>query len=210
LYAAVSRVSGSETIVDTSKEPTFAHLLNWVPECDVRVIHLVRDSRAVAYSWTRRRRLASPIGRQQFMGQFDPTKTAILWTISNAAFHALSVRKSSYLRLSYESFVSEPRAALQTVSAFAGEKLPSSSPQLTETEVKLTNHHIFSGNPMRTATGWVPIRPDNEWQSQLAAGPFVKATAMTWPLLRYYGYRILPAGRLKGRGRDQLAAVDGN
>jgi hypothetical protein len=188
LYSAIARVSGANLIVETSKEPTFAGLLMRTPGCDVRILHLVRDSRAVAYSWTRRKRLSSPIGEQQFMGQFNPANTAAMWMIRNAAFHLLSAACSSYHRLTYESFVADPRGVLQELSAFSDERLVPSDAQLTDTEVKLGNHHIFSGNPMRTTTGWLPIRPDNEWRTQLATAEFAKTTAITWPLLRLYGY----------------------
>jgi hypothetical protein len=48
LYAAISRVSGANVIVDTSRDPTFACLLMRIPGSDVRIVHLVRDSRAVS------------------------------------------------------------------------------------------------------------------------------------------------------------------
>jgi hypothetical protein len=76
LYAAVSRVSEANVIVEMSRDPTFACLPMRIPGADVRIVHLVRDSRAVAYSWTRRMRLPSPIGEQQFMPQFNVTETA--------------------------------------------------------------------------------------------------------------------------------------
>ncbi len=195
LYTAISRVSGAKIIIETSKDPTFACLLMRIPDCDVRIVHLVRDSRAVAYSWTRRKRLSSPIGEQQFMGQFTVTKTASVWMLWNAAFHALSAEHSPYLRLTYESFVANPRARVQELSAFANETLVLPESQLTDTDVKLGSHHLFSGNPMRTSAGWVPIRPDNEWQTRLTTAQFAKTTAITWPLLRLYGYPIVPAAR---------------
>ncbi len=52
---AIRSVSGCEVILDSTKDPAYAFLLNLVPEVDMRLIHLVRDSRGVAYSWQRRR-----------------------------------------------------------------------------------------------------------------------------------------------------------
>jgi hypothetical protein len=137
------------------------------------------------------------------MGQFNPTKTAAMWMIWNAAFHALSAGRVPYLRLTYESFVADPRRALQELTAFSDEALVLSDTQLTDTEVKLGSHHIFSGNPMRTTTGWLPILPDSEWQTQLATAEFAKITAITWPLLRLYGYPTVPAKR---RAASSMAA----
>ena len=169
------------------------------PCSDVRIVHLVRDGRAVAYSWTRKRRLLSPIGGEQFMPQFNPSETASKWLAWNAAFHALSTRRSPYLRLTYESFVADPRGVLGELSAFADESLVPSSDQLTDREVQLGGHHIFSGNPMRTSTGWLPVRLDTEWQTQLSTAQFAQVTAITWPLLRLYGYPTVPAIRRRSR-----------
>jgi Sulfotransferase family len=195
LYAAIARVSGAKMIVEMSKDATFACLLRRIPDSDVRVVHLVRDSRAVAYSWARKRRMPSPIGAQVFMPQSGPLETATKWLAWNTSLHVLAAARFPYLKLNYESFVADPRGALQKISAFAGEALVPSYSELTDTEVKLGDHHIFSGNPMRATTGWLPIRIDNEWQTQLTTAQFAKVTGLTWPLLSLYGYPLVPAAR---------------
>jgi hypothetical protein len=53
LYRAIQAVSGAGVIVDSSKRFSYAVLLNLLPFADLRVVQLVRDSRAVAYSWGR-------------------------------------------------------------------------------------------------------------------------------------------------------------
>ena len=52
LYAAVKQVSGCSVIVDSTKDPSYAFLLRNVPRLDLRFVHLVRDGRGVAYSWS--------------------------------------------------------------------------------------------------------------------------------------------------------------
>lgn len=54
LYRAVQTVTGSRVIVDTSKFPSYGFVLGMAPSVDLRVVHLVRDPRAVAYSWMRK------------------------------------------------------------------------------------------------------------------------------------------------------------
>jgi hypothetical protein len=195
LYGAIARVSGAKMIVDESKDATFACLLRRMPDSDVRVVHLVRDSRAVAYSWARRRRMPSPIGGQVFMPQAGPFETAIKWSAWNTSLNVLAAARFPYVKLGYESFVADPRAALQKLSDFAEEELVPSEEGLRGTEVKLGDHHIFSGNPMRASTGWTAIRLDREWETQLTKSQFAKVTALTWPLLALYGYPIVPAAR---------------
>jgi len=56
LYRAIAEVSGCDVLVDSSKLPGEALVLAGIPGIDVRVVHLVRDARAVAHSWRRDRR----------------------------------------------------------------------------------------------------------------------------------------------------------
>jgi hypothetical protein len=211
VYAAIARVSGARTIVETSKDPNFASLLTRIAGNDVRIIHLIRDSRAVAYSWTRKKRMSSPIGNEKFMPQFSPAETATRWLTSNVAFHAVVMRRAPYLRMNYESFIADPREALRKLGAFAQEPLLLPESQLTATSVKLGDHHIFSGNPMRANTGWLEMRLDDQWRTMLPARPFAEVTAITLPLLALYGYPLASRSAQNGGGHDaeeQRAAED--
>ena len=53
LYEAIAQVSGKRIIVESSKVPVRAALLAFSRDLDLRLIHLVRDVRAVA--WSRRK-----------------------------------------------------------------------------------------------------------------------------------------------------------
>lgn len=189
LYRAIGEVSGARVIVEISKDPTFACMLARIPDSDIRVVHLVRDSRAVAHSWTRRRREPSPIAGQQFMPRFAPGETATKWVAWNTALRALEATRRPYMQLNYESFVEEPESALSRIARFAGEDLAGGL-RLTDEQVLLGPHHMFSGNPMRVSSGAVGLRVDNEWQAELPRRQFLAVTALTWPLLMRYGYRI--------------------
>jgi hypothetical protein len=195
LYSAMACVSGARLVVETSKDPNFASLLMRIPGSDVRIIHLVRDSRAVAYSWTRKRRMPSPIGAQTFMPRFKPASTASSWLVSNTAFHLLTMGRCRYTRIRYESFVDNPRRVLSELSEFAGVQLCPPPEQLLGRKVNLAGHHIFSGNPMRASTGWVEIDLDDEWRRLLPVSQRMAVTALTWPLLARYGYDVIPVRR---------------
>lgn len=197
LYGAIAKVSGAKTIVETSKDSTFASLLTRIPDYDVRIIHLVRDSRAVAYSWTRDSRLPSPIGEQAFMPKFRPADTAARWLLSNASFHAFAGRYP-YVRCRYEDFVADPRDTLRKLSIVADEQLLLPTTQLMDKRVQLGDHHIFSGNPMRASTGTVEMHTDNKWQRALPDSQFAAVTSITLPLLFAYGYPLVPAARRNG------------
>ena len=53
LYSVIQAVSGEQVIVDSSKSPAHALILSQLPGVEVNVVHLVRDPRAVAFSWQR-------------------------------------------------------------------------------------------------------------------------------------------------------------
>jgi hypothetical protein len=192
LYPAIARVAGVTTVVDTSKDPNFASLLTRMRGVDVRIVHLVRDSRAVAYSWTRSKRMPGAIGGEEFMPRFPAADTAARWVVWNLAFHALAARRSPYMLLNYENFVADPEATLRRLGDFAGKPLLPAAAGLDGNRVRLGEHHIFSGNPMRSRTGWLEIRRDDEWKAAQLRRDFAKVTAISLPLLRLYRYPTVP------------------
>lgn len=50
LYRAIRRVTGARVVVDSSKNASYARILADTPGIRLRILHLVRDSRGVAYS----------------------------------------------------------------------------------------------------------------------------------------------------------------
>jgi hypothetical protein len=197
LYLAIAKVSGASTLVETSKDPNFAWVLTRMPGYDVRIVHLVRDSRAVACSWMTPKRLVSPIGGETYMPTLAVHNTATRWTIANSAFHALAAR-APYIRCTYERFVREPRACLSELDAFCAGSLAFPAEQLDGDRVLLGKHHIFSGNPMSERIGWVQMRPDDRWSNELSVTQATTVTALSWPLLRSYGYPLAVQGRGNG------------
>jgi hypothetical protein len=185
LYAAVAEVSGARLVIDSSKHPSLAHCLRRRGGVDLRVLHLVRDSRAVAYSWGRAVRRPDT-DRHSYMTRYPPAVTAAQWNGQNAAFHLL--RGVPVMRLRYEDVVAAPEAAVRRIAAFSGLPAPGRLAYLGAGWAELEPGHSVSGNPMRFATGKIAIRPDERWRADLPAGPRREVTALTWPLLAAYGY----------------------
>jgi hypothetical protein len=71
LYSAIAQVSGG-VIVDSSKTPSYLFLLQRVEGIDLRLLHLVRDSRGVAYSTLKRIRRPETQAREAFMPTYRP------------------------------------------------------------------------------------------------------------------------------------------
>ncbi len=115
LYAATQAHLGCRVLVDSSKLPPYGALLEMLPGVEVRVVHLIRDPRATAYSWLRKKALPDRAGTA-FMQQHGPVKAAGLWCLWNWAAGRLWRRDPDrYLRVHYEDFVREPRATVERI-----------------------------------------------------------------------------------------------
>ena len=156
LYNAIQSVTNSRVIVDSSKEPAYGYALSTISSIDFRVLHLVRDPRAAAYSWLKKKRQPDSEDRE-FMHRFSPTKSAALWDSWNASAEALW-RDGKYLRLRYEDFVADPRTSFTRILGLLGEH--AELPLAGEREVMLGISHTVSGNPNRFDTGSVALKPD--------------------------------------------------
>jgi hypothetical protein len=191
VYAAVAGVSGCDLVVDSSKHASLAFCLRAAPDVDLRVLHLVRDPRAVAYSWSRQVRRPDT-DRPSYMTRYSPATAAMQWNIQNAAFGLLARTGCPTMRLRYEDFTAEPELTLRRVAGFAALAAQDSYPFLTTDgaswSARLDGGHSVSGNPMRFTTGQVPISQDEQWRTHLPAAQRRAVTALTWPLMAGYGY----------------------
>ena len=104
LYEAIRAVTGCNVIVDSSKEPHYSYILNSRPGLDVYVLHLVRDPRAVGFSWSKRREQKGIPG--SMMEVRPPAVSATYYGVSNLATEVMWARREGrYLRVRYEDFV---------------------------------------------------------------------------------------------------------
>jgi Sulfotransferase domain len=190
LYRAIREISGCPIIVDSSKHASLAFCLRTAADIDLRVVHVVRDSRAVAYSWTRRvRRPEADVAAtdaQTHMDTFSPGKSAMVWNALNLGFHLLAARGIPATLIRYEDFVAAPVTAMHGLAEFAGAKPELSF--MTGEHADLAAAHSASGNPMRFAAGRTSFRLDDEWRTRLGRADRALVTALTLPLLARYGY----------------------
>jgi len=156
------------------------------------VVHVVRDSRAVAYSWTRLIRRPDAAAAS-YLTRYSPAVSAGLWNGHNAAVALLARCGVPVLRVRYEDLAADPAVVLARVAGFAG--LPGGAfagPDLGGGPgrwwAELGPAHTVSGNPMRFTTGQVPITTDNRWRTALPAADRRLVTGLTLPLLAGYGY----------------------
>jgi hypothetical protein len=187
LYEAIGTGTGSRVIVDSSKEPAHGFAMGMVPGVDFYALHLIRDPRAAAYSWSKKK-YQPDTDTKEYMVRFSPTKSSALWDSWNASAEALWRRTPErYLRVRYEDFVSDPRRSFEKILRLVREA-EAEPPLVGEREVKLGVSHTVSGNPNRFETGAVELRPDHEWISKMNSRDRALVTALTLPLLKHYGY----------------------
>jgi len=187
LYRAIETATGSRVVVDSSKEPAHGFAMGMVPGVDFYVLHLIRDPRAAAYSWLKKKPQPDTDTREH-MVRFSPTKSSALWDSWNASAEALWRRTPErYLRLRYEDFVADPRGSFDEILTLVGEA-DAEPPLVGEREVKLGVSHTVSGNPNRFETGAVELRTDRDWISKMKPRDKALVTALTFPLLKHYGY----------------------
>jgi hypothetical protein len=189
LYRAIQAVSGSRVVVDTSKEPAYGYALGMVSAVDLRVLHLIRDPRAAAYSWAKKKHQPDSTERE-FMHQKTPTQSAVLWDAWNGAIEALwRGTPENYLRLRYEDFVAGPRRSFEQILKLVGEE-DANLPLEGERAVQLGISHTVSGNPNRFDTGTVELRQDRAWQKKMKPRDKALVTGLTLPLLTRYDYAL--------------------
>jgi hypothetical protein len=190
LYRAAGETAGVSVVVDSSKHASLAFCLSAALDPalgGLSVVHVVRDPRAVAHSWSRQ--VSRPEDGEP-MTRWRPGVAALHWLVQNLAFHLLARRGVPVTRVRYEDLVDRPRETLSGLAARLG--LPSDLAFLREAGATLSPAHTVSGNPMRFTVGPLPLTRDDAWRSRLSRRHRRLVTALTWPLSLRYGYRLGP------------------
>lgn len=179
LYQAVCDVTGSTTIIDSSKSLRAVMRAARCPEIAVSAIHLVRDPRAVAHSWSRPKPLPDRPGH--FMQRRGVVDSAVTWIAKNVAIEALlPLVAECSIRVRYEDLAGNPRGAIERIRATL-------LPDVHVTRRPVMTHQI-AGNPSRLDQDEVRIRPDVRWMTEGSLASRLAVNALTWPLAIAYGY----------------------
>lgn len=189
LYLAIQQASGSRVIVDSSKHPAHGLVLTQIPNIDVYIIHLVRDSRAVAYSWQRPKRVFDVHWKTTYMPTAHPLRSTVSWCTRNFVTHFLAYFNANYQFIRYEDLVNDPKGSLVGILEKIGEPRPELG-FLSNSQICLKTTHGLSGNPIRFHKNAMEIRLDSEWRKKMSIGQKRAVTGLTWPLLLKYGYKL--------------------
>jgi hypothetical protein len=207
VYRRVRRITGCRVIVDSSHQPAHGYAVQRIPDVETFVLHVVRDSRAVAFSKTRLKpRMPEGWTHDEFMERFDTATSGRDWMAVNLKteyFWGIRPGSTNFLRMRYEDFARAPRTAVADLLRFLEEE--------RDLDVFLDDHtarldrptHHVEGNPVRFRGGETEIRLDDEWSTTMSRWSRLAILGLTWPLLLRYGY---PLG---GRGRPERSTATG-
>lgn len=187
LFQAASRVSGADVVVDSSKVPPTALAYSHDRHIDLRVMHIMRDSRGVAFSWSKS--VPRPETRTaELMPQPSAVESSLWWLSHNYGMKLLTYRHVPVTHFRYEDFVDDPAAVVQ--SAWRDLNLPGDGllPMVDQRSIELLPTHSVAGNPNRFRPGLTTVRPDTAWRDNMPARDRRLVTALTLPALAASGY----------------------
>lgn len=186
LYRRIHEVSGGKVIVDASKNPYFGYLLSQIEEIDLKVLHIIRDPRAVTFSWIRQLERADREEHELYRQKMSTTKSAMLWNASNYLSESFKgkISREQVFTLKYEEMTNDLETSLQKVFNHIGMDFPGVPKIIRE-------KHSISGNPSRLkSAGEIKIRKDQDWIKGLKTADYLLSSILTFPFLVYYKYKV--------------------
>ena len=201
LYAAIARRTGSDVVVDSSKDPSDAAALLLTPGIDTFVVHLVRDPRAVAFSVRRRPKVQPDTAQPSRMARRSVVKATVDWLAWNLGTELVTRAipdRSAFLR--YEDLAAAPREATARLAALVGHP-SSTSPFFGPMDAIVEPSHTVSGNPTRFTDGPVHVSLDDDWIPRQPRQDRIVSTALAAPLLVRYGYPLINVDADRTRSR---------
>jgi hypothetical protein len=190
LYHGIAKATGCRVIVDSSKEPHYSYILRSTGSLDVFFLHLVRDPRAIAYSWKENRKTESGLSTDALMENRNAFVSSAFYDVSNVAAEIMwKSRPDRYKFLRYEDFLADPEKTIRSIGSFVGEDIDPTQ-VLTNDQLTLGELHIAWGNPNRFDRGQVTLRKDETWRSRMSQRRRLAVTALTSPVAARYGYPL--------------------
>jgi hypothetical protein len=192
IYECVLRQCETDAVIDSSKFVSDVLVLARDPSIDLHVVHLVRDPRGAAYSWSQTK--ADPGRQGESLQTFPPLKSSFFWLAANAEAE-LAVRPmlgSRYQRIRYEDFIEAPEEVMGDIVTSVGgrrEDLPFVGPRAVNFA---TVTHMIGGNPNRFESGETSLLLDERWRHEMPRADLRGATVPALPLLHRYGYPLWP------------------
>jgi hypothetical protein len=178
-YRAAASALGARVIVDGGKYPSEAALLRRSGELDVKLLHLVRDPRAIANSWAR---------DKDYISRMSAARSTAYWVGFNFATEAVARRYGAdAMFLRYEDFIAAPEETLDAVVRHLGDGAAGNP--VSGRDAVLRGNHTVSGNPDRRHVG--PVEITSSDTAKIRSMPRLRraaAAGIAAPRFHRYGY----------------------
>ena len=187
-------MSGNNIIIDSSKSPASLIFLSKFTKFDIYILHLVRDSRGVAFSWAKKNKIRPEvIAYEAYMPVSSPIKSSLEWIIRNLMVEYSKKFVTKYIFLRYEDFVKSPLQTIKDVFQMIDERSGDEA-ELNYIDGKTiifnkVNHSV-SGNPARFQDENITIHEDLEWRRKMNPHDRRIVNFLTFILLWKYKYPI--------------------
>jgi hypothetical protein len=172
LYDLVAQHAGADLIVDSTKNAARMKLLYMVRPPHTKIIHLVRDGRAVASS-ARRRTGASIL------------TAAANWYRANrnVEMACRTIPGERILRVKYEDLCKDTERVMEAVCGFVGLQ-----PSGAIFGLEPRHYHQIPGNPMLFRPKEIEIVLDDRWRADFDTEDQQAFDAVTHCMNQRYGY----------------------
>lgn len=182
--AALEAVVDASAYVDSSK---LSSVLWTAVRIDrpLNVIHIVRDPRAVAFSWSRPS--PDPSLNGELMRAKKTVRSSIDWVRANVTTLRV-LRSAPYYNirsLRYEDLASQPKKMMEELSGLINRDLVGFSYPLID------RSHAIAGNPKRYIADQ-EIRLDVRWKKDMKVADRLAATLLTLLWLSHFKYPVWP------------------
>lgn len=171
ILSCMHELSGAKILTDASKFSQRLYLLHRSGLFNIKVIHLVRDGRAVTHSYIRR--------YASFAGGLR------LWitTALSSFYLRQKFKRTDWLQVKYEEFVTKPEDTLKVICAFLGLNV---EPGMLA--YRTSPYFGVGGNPLVKEREDEQILLDERWKRELGfKHRLIFALTAGW-LNRLYGY----------------------
>ena len=188
-FESIRAVSGKPIVVESTMVPVRAFALGMVPGIDLYVIHLVRDGRGVITSHRKSFEKDLQAGIMWDHKGRPMWKTIIRWTVQNLASEWVCTQlgPKRTMRLRYEDFVADPKAALERIGSLIGLDLKDVAIAASSGKPMHAGHNI--GGNRTKKSGTITLRPNaEEWKSALSPTEQRLSWMLMGWLMRRYGY----------------------
>ena len=185
LYGAITDATGDRIIVDSSKLAAYARVLMLLPDVEIFYVNLVRDPRAVVYSW--RKKIKYEPGATREMDRFGVLRASLIWKF--AYMTAADVMKElPGINIKYEDLAQDTAGTmdkiLSAIDAWQGGTLP---PVNVGNLTWANTSHSLSGNPLRFRKG-EGIQLDAKWKTDFKGLDALVTATLCSSEIRRFGY----------------------